>query len=280
VTRRRSADCPSDLKLDRWLAGELMPDEQGALATHVEACQSCQHRHGELAESRRSFSREAPPFATIERPASIPATRAPSASTSSERSERGVASRRAIAGGSARSQRSHWLLGASALAAAAAIAFAVGKPWSASGPSTLDVEGPATRAKGPLASLGWVVRRDGHVFAGHPDQSVRAGDAVRFTVSAREPVYVAVLGLDASGRLSVYHPEAEQLSRLEAGRDQLLPTAIELDTTAGAEQLYGVFCRNEVALSRVRGAIERSPGAPALPPGCSSERWTLHKESP
>jgi anti-sigma factor RsiW len=277
VTRRRSEDCPSNLKLDRWLAGESMADEQRAVAAHVEACERCQQRHAELAESRQSFAREAPPFAAIERPASGLPKRALSPSTPSERV---ISNRRRLAGGPAHRQRSHWLLGASALAAAAAIAFAVGKPWPSSDVSTLEEEGPGARTKGGVASLGWVVLRNGHVFAGRADQPVRAGDAVRFTVSAREPVYVTVLGLDASGRLSVYYPEGEQLSKLEPGRDQLLPTAIEWDATAGAEQLYGVFCRSVMALSPVREAIQRSPDAPALPPGCSIEHWTLPKESP
>jgi hypothetical protein len=109
---------------------------------------------------------------------------------------------------------------------------------------------------------------------------VRAGDTLRFTVSAREPVFVTVLGLDASGQLTVYYPEGEQPSMLGAGRNQLLSTAIEWDATAGAEQLYGVFCRSAVTVSRVREAIEGSPDAPALPSGCSVEHWTLHKESP
>ena len=78
----------------------------------------------------------------------------------------------------------------------------------------------------------------------------------------------------------MYYPEGEQLSKLEAGRDQLLPAAIEWDATPGAEQLYGVFCLSAMPLSRVKDAVERAPDAPALPPGCSIERWTLHEESP
>jgi hypothetical protein len=41
-----------------------------------------------------------------------------------------------------------------------------------------------------------------------------------------------------------------------------------------------VFCPSPLSLARVRAAIERSPEAPALPPGCSFEHRTLKDEAP
>ena len=125
-----------------------------------------------------------------------------------------------------------------------------------------------------------MVRRGERVVAGRPDQSLRAGDALRFSISAHEPVYAAVLGRDAAGHVSVYYPEGAELARIEAGNDQLLPLAVELDATPGDEQLHGVFCRGPAPVAQVAAAIERAPDAPALPPGCSHERATLHKEAP
>jgi hypothetical protein len=154
------------------------------------------------------------------------------------------------------------------------------QPWPFADPASRENPGHGIRAKGSDASLSWVVRRGERVFMGHPEQRLRAGDAVRFTVSSPEPVYVAVLGLDVGGRLSVYHPDGDRLTRVEPGRDQPLPTAIELDATAGQEQLYGVFCSSPVPLSEVTLAFERTPAAPALPRGCSVERSTLNKEPP
>jgi Domain of unknown function (DUF4384) len=253
VTRRRSDDCSSDLKLDRCLAGEVTPAEQRDIQVHLEACELCQRRHAELAESRRQFARDVPPFAALTRPAA--------------RSPRW-------------NERSRWLVGASALAAAAAISLAIGRPWSGLTASTRDAKDPGTRTKGGLATLSWVVRRGDHVFPGRLDQPLRAGDAVRFSISARERAYIAVLGLDAAGQLDVYYPDGELLAKIEAGRDQLLPVAIELDAAPGKQQLYGVFCTSAEPLSGVRDAIQRSPDAPALPGGCSSERWALKKEAP
>jgi hypothetical protein len=260
MMRRHSESCASDLKLDRWLAGELSEDERRAVEAHVESCDSCQRRYAALAESRRSFSREAPPFAAFERSEPRPSMGQPSSGR--------------------RAGRSHWLSGASALAVAATIALAISQLWSSSVPSTRDADGSGTRAKGALGSLGWVVKRGEHMFAGRIGQPLRAGDAVRFTVSAHQPVYVAILGLDPKGQVSVYYPEGELLSRVEAGRDQLLPAAIQFDAAAGEEQLYGVFCASAVAIAPVRVAIERSADSPALPRGCTLERQTLNEASP
>jgi Domain of unknown function (DUF4384)/Putative zinc-finger len=275
--RRHSESCVSNLKLDRLLAGELTPDEQRAVEAHVESCDSCQQRHVTLAESRRSFPRDAPPFAAIERSATSPS---PRVLDPTRRTESITSSRPKFAPQPPRSERSAWLVIAPALAAAAAIALAIAEPWTPSVPSARDTTGSGTRTKGGPASLGWVVRRGEHVFAGRPEQPVRAGDAVRFSISAREPVYVAILGVDPKGRLSVFYPEGDQLAKVEAGRDQLLPAAIEVDMAAGAEQLYAVFCTSAVALSPVRDAIERSADAPALPGGCSIEHSTLNEVAP
>lgn len=287
--RRRSDDCLSDLQLDRALAGELTPNEQRAITAHVDHCDGCRQRNAELAQARQRFAGEAPPFAALDPAAPSPLQRDPDAASHSEpfgSSRRGLAR-------PARSPRPHWLVGASALAAAAAIGLAVGRPWQREraepgtdsgheAPTSVSRggEGSGMRSKGGLASLGWVVRRNGRVFVGRSDEPVHTGDALRFTISAREPVYVAILGLDAAGKLSVYHPEGERLAKIEAGRDQVLSTAIEWDATDGEEQLYGVFCSGDTALALVRNAIERSPEAPALPAGCSLERSTLNGEPP
>ena len=277
MMRRHSEDCASDFKLDCLLAGEVPPDEQRAVEAHFGSCDRCQQRYARLSESRRTFSREAPSFAAFER--SEPSVQMRE-SGSSSRAEPVAASRRSLANRRLGGERSHWLLAASALAAAAALVLVMGSPWSSSFPSDRDTAGATTRTKGGPASLGWVVRRGEHVFTGRPWESLRAGDSVRFTISTREPVYVAILALDAAGRLSMYYPDGEQLSKIDVGRDQLLPAAIELDAAGDVEHLYAVFGLNAVAVSSVRDAIERSPDAPALPSGCSMDRSTLNEAVP
>jgi hypothetical protein len=259
--RRRSEHCPSALGLDEWLAGELTPEGAAQVEAHVADCRFCQSRRAERLETRRTFAADAPSFAALVSRGSEAFASAPP-------------------GRSARRRRWRWVAGASALAAAAALALLVGAPWPA-GERFGDVgAGSGTRTKGNPASLGWVVRRGARVFAPGPDERLRAGDALRFTVSAREPVFVAIFGLDSLGRLSVYHPDTDQLSQVGPGKDQPLPTAIALDATPGDERLYGVFCRGSRSLSELRRAIERAPDAPLFPAGCTHELRTLSKETP
>jgi hypothetical protein len=172
-----------------------------------------------------------------------------------------------------------WRSAAPLLAAAAALALAIGQPWQLWGPFAKESSN-GTRIKGGGTHLTWVVRRGERVFTGHPDLELHAGDALRFSVSAREPVYVALIGLDAAGGWSVYHPEQDSLARLEAGNEQPLPVAIELDAAPGDERLYAVFCRGAASLASVKEALVRSADAPALPSGCEHELHTLHKVAP
>jgi len=244
MTRQRSADCPSDLRLDQWLAGELAQVERAALEAHAVGCEPCQRRRSELMDAQRSFASSAPSFA-------------------------------ALSQSPAKAGRSWRALGP-VLAAAAAVLLALGQPWR----YWLERDQKNTRTKGSVAQLDWVVRRGERVVAGRPDQSVRAGDALRFSIRAHEPVYAAVIGRDGAGHVIVYYPEAAELVQVAAGTDQPLPLAIELDATPGDEQLHGVFCPRPVAVAQVKQAIERSADAPALPPGCSHQRAVLHKEAP
>jgi hypothetical protein len=244
MMQRRSPACPSALRLDQYSSGELTPAERDEMDRHAAGCEACQRRHAELGAARRSFAEEAPPFDALRR------------ETSS----------------------AHWRRWGPALGVAAALTLAVGEVWQ-SGSTARDADS-ATRTKGGLASASWVVRRGDQVFQGRPEQRLRPGDVLSFSFSARETVYAALLGLDAAGRVSVYYPESERLGKLERGRDQPLPIALQLDASPGDERVLGVFCREAVSVASVRQALEHSAAAPELPPGCTLERWTLRKEAP
>ena len=265
MTAQRSEGCLSDLKLDRWLAAELTSAEQRSAEAHLQACERCRARHADRVEARRLFATAAPPFATFRRSVAQPAASAP------DPDRRSVPSTRARPAPLAR-----WLAAGGALAAAAALALAIGQPWRQTGPA----DAGDTRTKGGLARLGWVVRRGDRVFVGHADQPLRAGDRVRFTVSAREPVFVAIFGLDDAGAPSLYYPEGDRLSLVEVGREQLLPAAIEFDAVGDEERVLAVFCRNPEPVAGVHDAIARSAAQPVLPDGCTSERFSLAKERP
>lgn len=244
---RRGEHCPSALRLDQWLAGELSAEDGARVEAHVAGCAPCQSEREQRLETRNRFTLEAPPFAAL--------------------------------ASSAQRRREPWIATAAMLAAAAALLLVLNAPWRVE-PAGSDSAVLGTRAKGSVASFGWVVRRGEHVFAPGPDERLRAGDALRFTVSAREPVFVAILGLDSAGRLSVYHPDTVQLLELGPGQDQPLPAAIALDATPGDEHMYGIFCRRAFAVATLQEAIRSVPDAPALPEGCQYERHLLRKEAP
>ena len=258
MTRRRGEQCLSDLVIDRWLAGELTLAERRLAEGHVSSCDPCRSRRAELIASRQGFAHDAPPFEALQR--------RPSHAASAKQSSDAPASRRSPLGG-------RWVAGAAALAAAAVVAVAIGQPWRV-------VDPLSTRTKGPIASLSWVVRRGERVFAGDPHEPLRDGDAVRFTVSAREGVCVAIFGLDDATEPRAYFPEGELLAKVEAGRDRVLSMAIELDASPQDEHGYAVYCRSPEPVARVRDAIALSVDEPRLPAGCSAERWSLPKERP
>lgn len=267
MMRRLGDGCSSDLMLDRWLSGELTASEQRAAEAHLQGCASCRARRAELQAAHRDFAREAPPLAALGRVGLAPGYSQPVASEAPSWLRAGLR------------PSTFWFAGAAALAAAAALVLVVGAPWRASERASDEAPGLDTRTKGGLARFGWMVRRGERTFEGRPEQPLRAGDALRFSVSAREPVFVAIFGRDAD-TTSVYYPDGKRLARVEAGHAELLSAAIELDATLDPQQLIAVFCTSPVSLAPVRAAVERSPREPALPAGCSSEHRTLLKEPP
>ncbi len=263
--RRRSENCVSDLRLDQLSSGELTSDERAELSRHLSGCAGCRQRQSELEGDRLSFSQRAPAFDQLMKP------RAPA---------RPLAS---ASGAAPSSRRRGLVVAASALAAAAAIALGIGVASRPARELAADGEPGAwgvTRTKGGGPSLGFVLRRGQRVSEGQPDQIVHPGDALRFTVTSSRPVYVLVAGADATGTLSVYHPQDERPSQVAAGQRVPLSSAVELDATLGEEVILAVFCDAPVAPAELARALAASPSAPPLPPGCVHQHWSLHKEAP
>src|SRR5688572_24112086 len=138
----RSEHCPSALRLDQWLAGELPPADAARLEAHAAQCARCQRERAARLETRQRFAADAPPFPALARSAQ---------------------------------RRGRWLAGGAALAAAAALLLVVGAPWR----TEPRQEEPGIRTKGSSASFSWVVRRGERVFAPAPEERLRSGDALR-----------------------------------------------------------------------------------------------------
>ncbi len=116
-------------------------------------------------------------------------------------------------------------------------------------------ERDAVRAKG-TAIVGCYVAHGSDVRRAAPIETVVPGDRIELYTTTTEAAWFAAISSDGS----VYVDPR----RIEAGREQLVPTAIELDATLGTEVVTGVFCGERF-----------DPHAP--PADCTRDRFTLVK---
>jgi hypothetical protein len=136
-----------------------------------------------------------------------------------------------------------------ALATAAVVAIVISGPADvASGPDG-GASGPnagGIRTKGGDApALGFVVKVGDGARVGQAGEALRAGDHIQLTVKdAPRPVMVLV-GVDGSGVVSVYATETDAAVRKGAnagqGSQRVLPAALVLDETTGAERFFVVY---------------------------------------
>ncbi len=147
-----------------------------------------------------------------------------------------------------------WLAGPVVVVAAAAAAVLVA---GVRGSETED----GTRLKGGRVQV--FVRHDGRVRPAANGEVVAAGDRVQLTVTLAEPRHVAVLGVDGTGRTTLYRETAP----LPAGAAVPLEFSIELDDTPGEERLHVFFCDGPA----------RVEGGAAVPAGCTVEKVSLVK---
>jgi hypothetical protein len=244
-------DCLSDLVFDRWLAGELGPEEQRTAATHLAGCARCKARHIQIERDRAQFLDRYPSFAPR---TAVPAPSTPLGERSATRPRR----------------RGAWLGGA--LAAAALLALGVGNL----GRERELGEGDGTRSKGTFA-LTFFVKHGDAVLAGSDGQSVAPGDQLRFAITSSAPGHLAIFSLDGAGVASVYHPSGATRARpLAVSSNTPLDTAVELDAVPGRERIIAISCPEPFELEPLRARLE-SERELLAPPGCVSDQLTLVK---
>ncbi len=134
--------------------------------------------------------------------------------------------------------------------AAAAAALAIVVTWPRA-----HGDAAAIRTKG-TAVVGLFVAHGDQVRRGAPRETVVPGDRIELFTTTTEPRWFAATSSDGS----VY----VEPTRVEAGRERVLPIAIELDATLGTEVVTGVFCADRF-------------DARAPPPDCTFDRFTLVK---
>jgi hypothetical protein len=162
-------------------------------------------------------------------------------------------------------RRNVWPI-AGALALAAAVALVVRAPSDDFG----------SRTKGG-DRLGFYVMHDGAVRAGANGEVVRPGDRLQLVSTNAKPRFFAVLSRDGGGHASIYFPKEPTATRLEPGVERPLPYALELDTTLGAETIYGLFCDRAGPLEPLRARLEQAGDATEWPDGCRVDRLKIEK---
>ncbi|HZX96223.1 MAG TPA: DUF4384 domain-containing protein [Myxococcales bacterium] len=134
---------------------------------------------------------------------------------------------------------------------------------------------PGERIKGPGFALAAYVQHGVEVRRAGPGETVAAGDALRFVVTAPVAGYVAVLSVDPQGRASIYYPQAARAAPIAAGDETALPLATRLDATLGEERVTALLCPSPVELGPLRAALER--GNLDFPEDCQVARWHFVK---
>ena len=123
---------------------------------------------------------------------------------------------------------------------------------------------PEVRTKG-TAIVGFFVAHGELVRRGGVRETVMPGDRIQLVTTALQPTWFAAIADDASGARSVY----VEPRQLDAGRDRVVPLAIELDATLGDETVTALFCDHAFDPQAIDVA--------APPAGCTTDRFTLVK---
>lgn len=242
VLREPAPECPSQLRFDRLLAGELEPARAAELTAHAVSCARCGSLLAELRRGRDAFVASAAlPDAVAQRVL-----------------ER--ARERRVAG---------WRWAAPALAAAAA-ALLTWTAWPAQAPF-------AERTKGGAVQLAFYVLHDGAVRPGMNGERVQPGDRIEFAYTSERDAYLAIVSIDSARKASSYYAKDGRAAKIPPARRAVLEQSTLLDDTLGPELVYTLVCAQPIEVAPVLQALERSPEQVPSVPDCMIERHALNK---
>jgi hypothetical protein len=306
----RLPNCLSQAALDRLALGETDPGEADRAHAHLAACKSCAEMKAFLERDRAAFLIEA----NVDALAADALARASLA---------GSGSRSGDLIGAAAPWWRRLLPGLTLLAAATATLVLLPRSGSRRATDEAAATNPAMTIKGGFGLTVYVLHTEGTPAASEPAADVRGGlhlgealhpgDRIRLELSGadqgdRHPL---VLAVDQGANVSVYFPPPTTPSlsvsassprvavmttsgagNPATGEDrprapgQLLPTAIELDDTLGAETIIALACRAGVtvddATNAIRAAVVTTAAGTAVRAGdlglpCQQARYLIKK---
>lgn len=228
----------SDLRWDRWLAGELSPDETAQAVAHAGACAPCGARMRELAAEREAFQLRPIEVSFVPpRPARRP---------------------------------TRWLAVAGTALAAAAVVVVVVRGGGTRG-------GDGERLKGSGVSLVLAAGRAPELRELSTGDAVRPGDSLQAAYTSTRDGFGAVLALDGAGAANAYVPSRGDLMvSLPAGTDRSFPESTVLDRVLGKERVYLVWCELALPLAPLLGEL-RATGEVTAPERCNVRGVVLDK---
>lgn len=260
----------SQLAVERFLQGELSPDERRKLEAATKECDACGRRLAGTEADDRAFALRPLPAFVRERAGEPPL--------------------RALEG------HTRWFRGWFLAIPAAAAALVAVLLWpalqggglpeiGARGGEGVRLKGSAGPEAAPPLSLGFWISRGGERGVGRPGEALTAGDRIQFWYDAAGGAPFALVGVDGRGAVTTYFSSAGSGRALEGGRGLRLGEALELDDAVGAERFF--LCAGPVAgdVAAVEGAARSLAASGAdlsrverLPIACDQASVWIRKE--
>ncbi len=213
----------ADALLERYLAGDLKPEQRQAIEAALQASATERARLEDLRADNRAFFIKHPVGPVVAKLEAPP--------------------------------QSRWILrwlpafvAAAAMVLAGVFALnAKESDWTAKGTIALTVHRKTASGSEKLA--------DGAVT--HP------GDEVRFELRVPTEGFVAILSKDGIGQVSVYYPVGGQIAAAYRPNQSMLPAATQLDSALGRERVFAVYGASEFALQPLLEAVRANQPFPS-----------------
>lgn len=262
--------CISQLKVERYLLGELGPEERARVSSEAERCADCSALIAETRADEEAFALRPVPERMRELWSRPP-------------------------------RRPWWkpLAVALPVAAAAAVALVLAMPSTPDGSwqealdpdarrSKVRIKGPAETGPAPVEQLrlGFQVIEGLREVPGEDGQRLGEGARIQFMYDAPAAGPAVIVGIDGRRQVTRYFPTRGGLqATVSAGRDRVVESNVILDDAVGVERFF--LCQGEAA--RDPGAVEEAArqvasdsadlrGVERLPVGCSQASFWIEKE--